>query len=227
MVTILLDKEELEKNKLMPTGSRYVAILSKFQFYKTLLALYFISNELKKERKGIIVTPKEAIPIEILMEKFLNTKEQLSKLLIVSLTDFNQELSFFKKLPFFLARNKIDFLLFDEPWENYYYNISKEAVNEEKFRSSTKMFLWERAFLKEISKKNDLSIFESYSIMEQSASKIDQSMLRNLLKIWPDTVIEVEVDKEVYISFLHEVGSNKFKLIFKRNEGKIEIELGA
>jgi hypothetical protein len=158
------------------------------------------------------------------VEKFLNTKEQLSKLLVVPLNDFNQELAFFKKLPFFLARNKIEFLLFDEPSENYYYNISKEAMDEEKFRNSTKMFLWERAFLKEVSKKNNLIVFESYSTMEQDTLKIDQSMLRNLLRIWPDIIIEVEVNKEVHLNFLYEGNGNRFKLIFKDKEGKIEIE---
>ncbi|MGB9894434.1 MAG: hypothetical protein ACP5IT_03270 [Thermoproteota archaeon] len=226
MAATLLDKEELEKNRLIPKDSGYIAILSKFQYYKTLVAFYFVSSELKKERKGIVITSKRTIPIEILMEKFLNTKEQLSKLLVVPLTDFNQELAFFKKLPFFLARNRIEFLLFDEPSENYYYNISKEAMDEEKFRNSTKMFLWERAFLKEISKKNNLTVFESYSTMEQSTSKIDQSTLRNLLRIWPDTIIEVEVnkEKEVHLNFLYEGNSNKFRLVFKENEGKIEIE---
>lgn len=224
MTAIPLDKEELERNMLIPKDSGYIAILSKFQYYKTLVALYFVSSELKKKKRGIVITSKVTIPIEILVEKFLNTKEQLSKLLVVPLNDFNQELAFFKKLPFFLARNKIEFLLFDEPSENYYYNISKEAMDEEKYRNSTKMFLWERAFLKEVSKKNNLIVFESYSTMEQDILKIDQSMLRNLLRIWPDIIIEVEVNKEVHLNFLYEGNGNRFKLIFKDKEGKIEIE---
>lgn len=223
MATVSLDREELEKNMLIPANSRYIVILSKFQFYKTLVALHFVSSELKKERKGIVIAPKGTVPIEILIEKFLNTKEQLSRLLIVSLTDFNQELAFFKKLPLFLLRNKIEFLFFDDPIENYYYNISKEAMDEEKFRNSTKMFLWERAFLKEISVKNSLSVFESYSITEQGMVKVEQSMLRGLLKIWPDITIEVEVGKEVYLNFLYENSSNKFKLAFNEKEGKMEL----
>lgn len=226
MATILLDREELEKNGVIPKDSGYIAILSKFQFYKTLITLYFISNELKKGKRGIVVTSKRTIPIEILIEKFSNTKEQLSKLLVVSLNNFDQELSFFKKLPFFLIRNKIEFLFFDEPPENYYYNISKEAMDEEKFRNSTKMFLWERAFLKDISKKNNLIVFESYSIIEQDMSRMDESMLRNLLRIWLDVVLEIEVNKEVYLNFFYDDNGSKFKLILKENEGKIGIERG-
>ncbi|MBO3757491.1 MAG: hypothetical protein JTT14_00010 [Candidatus Brockarchaeota archaeon] len=224
MTTILLDKEELEKNKLIQANSRYLVILSKLKFYKTLVTFHFVSSELKRGKKGIVVTPNRTIPIEILIEKFLNTKEQLSKLLVVSLTDLNQELAFFKKLPIFLLRNKIDFLFFDEPSENYYYYISKDAMDEEKFRNSTKMFLWERAFLKEISKKNNLSIFESYSIVEQGTLKTEQPILRDLLEIWPDVIIEVEVNKEIYLNFLYGGNRNKFKLIFKEKEGKIELE---
>jgi hypothetical protein len=220
--TILLDREELQKKEIIPVDSRYLAILSKSQFYKMLVALSFVSNELKRGEKGAIITPKRTIPVEVLIEKFSNTEEQLSRLFIFSLTDFNKELAFFKKLPPFLAHNRIRFLFFEEPLENYYYNISKEGMDEEKFRNNTKMLLWERALLKELSQKNNLIIFEAYENREQGLLKAEQTTLKNLLKIWPDIIIEI--DGENYLNFLYGNKSSKFKLVFKESGGRIEIE---
>lgn len=221
METILLGRSQLEAKGVLSKEDSYIAIVGKSYFLNLLLLFSFLAQELKEGRRGMLLTSKRMLPIEILTENYHLKNEDLSNLLIAPLNSFEQEINFIKKIEKIIKNNREEFLCFEDSLNNYYHKISG-MVTEDEFKHTTRLMLWKYAFLKSFAHRNEVTIYDTFVFHEDTTYKTEKTVLNEILTTWPDVILRVEGEDILELA-RGKKEIRRFKLIFKKGEVAIKV----